>query len=85
MQLVFRDLWADRGNLDHLVPLRLRVVTSERLIATGARRGLQRDDRIDLFHGHQRPCLATMPGLSSWTTPTGRPPTPLPLALRGIT
>ena len=48
------------------------IVSHERLLTTGALLGLDRDDHVDVFHRHQRPCLSLMTGLSAWASPTGR-------------
>jgi hypothetical protein len=85
MHVVLRDHRSYRRDLKHLMPLRLRVVTVSRLMATGAGRGLEHDDLVDLCHRQQHPGLATVPGLSTRPTPTGRTATALPLAGGRIT
>jgi hypothetical protein len=85
MHVVLRHYRAYEGYLEHLMPLRLRVITVQRLLATGARRGLERDDLVDLCHRHQRPGLATVPGLPTRPTPTGETATALTLAGGRIT
>ena len=83
MHLVLGHLWPEGGYLEHLMPLWLGVVAPERLLTTGALIGLERDHHVNVFYGHQPPCLSRVTGLS-----TGAPSTGLAtrsLALRRIT
>jgi hypothetical protein len=79
MPLVLSDHGTNRGDLKHVMPLRLWVVAVQRLLATDAERGFQHDDLVDLCHWYQRPRLAAVPGLSTRPTPTGLTAAALPL------
>ena len=83
MQLVCGDHRTSRGNLPHLMPLRLRVVAVQRLMATGAGHRLERYHLVDLGHRCQRPRLSGVPWLPTWPTPTGLTTAALPPALGG--
>ena len=50
MPLVLGDHGTNRGELAHLMPLRLWVVAIQRLLAIGAERGFQHDDLVNLCH-----------------------------------
>jgi len=47
MHVVLRHYRAYGGYLEHLMPLRLRVITVQRLLASGAPRGLERVGLVD--------------------------------------
>lgn len=79
MALICSDYRPHRGDLEYLMPLRLWVVTVQRLLATDTEHGLEYDDLVDLFHWYQHPRLAVVPGLSARPTPTGLTAAALPL------
>jgi hypothetical protein len=54
------------------MPLRLRVIPRQRLLATGTLLRLERDYHVNVFHRHQRPGLPQVTGLSPSTPSTGR-------------
>ena len=85
MHVVRSDHWTNRGDLEHVMPLRLRVVTVQRLLALRTARGMQHDDFIDFFYREQLSRLAGVPGLAPRTTSTGLTATARPLACRSIT
>ena len=79
MPLVLGDHRPNRGDLEHVMPLRLWVVAVQRLLATDAERGLKHDDLVDLCHWYHHPRLAAVPGLSTRPAPTGLTAAALPL------
>src|SRR5262249_42603364 len=65
VHLILRHYRLDAGQLGHLMAGWAGGVSPPRGLAVCARVGLDRDDRGDLFEGHQRPALALMARLAS--------------------
>jgi hypothetical protein len=57
--------------LRHLMSLGLGILALQRVLATPAPLGLDRDHDIDLCHRHQRPRLPVMAGLPARPTSSG--------------
>ena len=71
MQLILRHHRLDRGQLGHLMPVWLGILALQGIRTARALPGLDRDHRIHVLDGHQRPALALMARLSPTLPSTG--------------
>src|SRR5262249_46506800 len=68
MPLILGNHRLDRGNLEHLMPKRRRIVPHEGCVATTTPLRFEDDHLIDLFHRPEGTCLARMARLPPTTT-----------------
>ena len=77
MQLILGDHGLHGRDLGHLMPLGLRIRPLQWLLAASTALGLDGEDHVHLFAGHQAPRVSLVPGLPPRPTPAGLAPWPL--------